>query len=249
MAEEAEHERRLDVRLVALVEEVLAEEFAQLVCQLFLSDPLYHFAGIDWNGPPILPASALVQAVIFHFLELRSDVHEVFFPGLFKQLFRLFQVLLSYGIFADDSGDVSYGPKVIDGFHFLVRRVAGEALFRALRPAGIGLCLHSGEGCGQVETLHTLNPGIKKGDLCMLRAHSGNGFLQGGPVLFAGLVQAYKGFADIDGCFRIQQGNEGELGAVGVPHAPSAVESPVSGLAQNGVSADIFSAEGGVEGA
>ena len=83
----------------------------------------------------------------------------------------------------------------------------------------------------------------------MLGAHGGHGFLQRGPVPLAGLVQAHERAADVFRGGRIEQGDEREFGAVGVPHTPAAVERPVRGLADDRVGTDIFAAERGVEGA
>ena len=79
-AEPTEEEGNVDVRLVALVVELLAEELPELCGQLLLADEPNHARQVHRCAPTILPAGALIEAVAAHLGVGLVDVLELLRP-------------------------------------------------------------------------------------------------------------------------------------------------------------------------
>ena len=81
----------------------------------------------------------------------------------------------------------------------------------------------------------------------MLRPDGGHRFGQGGPVELASLEKLRQREADILHPLREEQAEHREFGAVGIPHAPAAVECTAGGFSNLAVACAVLPAEGGIE--
>ena len=77
----------MDIGLVALVVELLAEEKQELLCEFFFTDHLHHSWQVHRCSPAVLPAGTLIETVTAHLCVGLVDMLELAWPDAVEDFF------------------------------------------------------------------------------------------------------------------------------------------------------------------
>ena len=210
-AEATEKERHVDVRLVALIVKLFAEELLQLCGQLLLADELYHSRQVHRCAPAVLPAGALIKSVATHLGVGLVDVPELFGPDTVEDGFSAFLPEQSVFLQAEFICQLTEGPEVAACF---------EALVWTLQAEPLHLLHHAGICFAKRGDADALPIGVEQRGNGMFRANRRHTFVVGAPVLLACDVKLRERLHDVARVTFVEKRDERELCAIGVPKRP-----------------------------
>ena len=215
ITEDIEQERCVDIRLIALIEQVLAEELLQFFLQLLPPFQRNHLVNAVRYCPAVLPAASLIQPVALHLHEIIRNRHEFRRPDRHENRVRPVRIHARLIILAEYPGNVAKRPQVIGTFQLLVGSPHRQP-FRLLLHAGV---------C-DFETMFVCSAAtvcVKQHYHGMLRPHGRHRFMRSRPVAFPGPEDIRHRPADVTHCHRVDQAKQREFRAEGIPYGPRTV--------------------------
>ena len=228
--ESAEEERNMDVGLISLVIKLFAEESLQLCAKFFLADKLYHSRQIHGRSPSILPSCSLIKAVAFHLCIGLVDMLELFWPDAVEYFLASASPFVGIFLHTQFACQLSQSPKVA---------ACLEALVGTLKAEPLHLCHHTGISVKKRRDADALTISIEKGGYGVLCSNCRHAFVVRAPVLLACYVQLGERLHDVRRMHLVEQRNEGELRAIGVPKRPRAVVVEALRLVRLAVRAEV----------
>ena len=204
----------MDVRLVALVVKLFVEERLELFAKLLLSDQFNHSRQVHRRTPAILPACSLIESVALHLGVGLIDILELLRPDAVEDFLASASPLVGICRPALLFCQLSESPEVAARFKALVGTLQAESLH---------LCNHAWISIKKRGDADALTIGVEKRGYGMFCADSRYAFIVRAPILLPSDVKLCQRLHDVGTVSFIEECDERELRAIGVPKRPGTI--------------------------